>query len=192
MKNNKGFTLLEIIVVVFILSLLAAIVAPKIMGRTDDARIAEAKIQIKNFETALRLFKLDNGFYPDTEQGLAALVERPIAGQIPQKYREGGYLEQKKIPLDPWGNPYIITIDLNNDEKARDAFYRQIAVSADLTDGNTPKRGLNGLLPKLVGTETYYEANNAVMVWSAGPDKMVDPAQPANAGVNRDNILSWK
>ena len=116
MNNNKGFTLLEIIVVVFILSLLAAIVAPKIMGRTDDARIAEAKIQIKNFETALRLFKLDNGFYPGTEQGLAALVERPTAGQIPQKYREGGYLEQKKIPLDPWGNPYIyISPGVNGD-----------------------------------------------------------------------------
>ncbi len=107
MKNNKGFTLLEIIVVVFILSLLAAIVAPKIIGRTDDARIAEAKIQIKNFETALKLFKLDNGFYPSTEQGLVSLIEKPTIGQVPQKYREGGYLEQKKIPLDPWGNPYI-------------------------------------------------------------------------------------
>ncbi len=107
MKNNKGFTLLEIIVVVFILSLLAAIVAPKIIGRTDDARITDAKIQIKNLETALKLFKLDNGFYPSTEQGLSALVEKPVVGQIPQKYREGGYLEQKKIPLDPWGNPYV-------------------------------------------------------------------------------------
>jgi len=107
MKNNKGFTLLEIIVVVFILSLLAAIVAPKIIGRTDDARIAEGKVQIKNFETALKLFKLDNGFYPATEQGLASLVEKPTVGQIPQKYREGGYLEQRRIPSDPWGNPYI-------------------------------------------------------------------------------------
>lgn len=105
--NNKGFTLLEIIVVVFILSLLAAIVAPRIIGRTDDARIAEAKVQIKNFETALKLFKLDNGFYPATQQGLQALIEKPTTGQIPQKYREGGYLEQKKIPADPWGNPYI-------------------------------------------------------------------------------------
>ncbi|MBM4146090.1 MAG: type II secretion system protein GspG [Nitrospira sp.] len=107
MSNNKGFTLLEIIVVVFILSLLAAIVAPKIIGRTDDARIAEGKVQIKNFETALKLFKLDNGFYPATEQGLASLVEKPTVGQIPQKYREGGYLEQRRIPADPWGNPYI-------------------------------------------------------------------------------------
>jgi general secretion pathway protein G len=107
MNDNKGFTLLEIIVVVFILSLLAAIVAPKIIGRTDDARIAEAKVQIKNLETALKLFKLDNGFYPATEQGLASLVEKPTVGQIPQKYREGGYLEQRRIPVDPWGNPYI-------------------------------------------------------------------------------------
>ncbi len=102
-----GFTLLEIIVVVFILSLLVAIVAPKIMGRTDDAKIADAKVQIKNFETALKLFKIDNGFYPSTEQGLDALIEKPSAGQIPGKYREGGYLEQKKIPLDPWGNQYL-------------------------------------------------------------------------------------
>jgi general secretion pathway protein G len=104
---RAGFTLLEIIVVVFILGLLAAIVAPKIIGRTDDARIAEAKVQIKNFETALKLFKLDNGFYPATGQGLAALVEKPTMGQMPQKYRDGGYLEQKKIPFDPWNNPYI-------------------------------------------------------------------------------------
>jgi len=112
MKNppvhrERGFTLLEVIVVVFILSILAALVAPRIIGRTDDARITDAKLQIKNLETALKLYKLDNGFYPDTQQGLDALVEKPVSGQIPQKYREGGYLEQKKIPADPWGNPYL-------------------------------------------------------------------------------------
>jgi general secretion pathway protein G len=107
MSGRAGFTLLEIIVVVFILSLLVAIVAPKIMGRTDDAKIADAKIQIKNFETALKLYKIDNGSYPTTEQGLESLIEKPATGQVPGKYREGGYLEQKKIPLDPWGNPYM-------------------------------------------------------------------------------------
>lgn len=106
-KGSEGFTLLEIIVVVFILGLLAALVAPRLMGRTDDARVTEAKVQIRNFETALKLFKLDNGFYPETSQGLEALVEKPTTGRIPQNYREGGYLEQGKIPLDPWGNPYI-------------------------------------------------------------------------------------
>jgi general secretion pathway protein G len=106
-NSYRGFTLLEIIVVVFILSLLAAIVAPRIIGRTDDARIAEAKVQTRNFETALKLFKLDNGFYPDTQQGLESLVAKPTTGTIPKNYREGGYLEQRKIPLDPWGNPYM-------------------------------------------------------------------------------------
>jgi len=106
-KGSEGFTLLEIIVVVFILGLLAALVAPRLMGRTDDARVAEAKVQIRNFETALKLFKLDNGFYPETSQGLDALVKKPTTGRIPQNYREGGYLEQGKIPLDPWGNPYV-------------------------------------------------------------------------------------
>lgn len=103
----RGFTLLELIVVVFILSLLVTIVAPRIIGRTDDARVAEAKVQIKNFETALKLFKIDNGFYPDTQQGLESLIEIPTTGRIPKKYRPGGYLEQKKVPLDPWGNQFV-------------------------------------------------------------------------------------
>lgn len=106
-SDSRGFTLLEILVVVFILSLLAAIVAPRIIGRTDDARITEAKVQIRNFETALKLFRMDSGFYPDTQQGLESLITKPAAGRVPQNYREGGYLEQKKIPLDPWGNPYV-------------------------------------------------------------------------------------
>lgn len=106
-RKNAGFTLLEIIVVVFILSLLAAIVAPKIIGRTDDAKVDAAKVQIRNLETALKLYKMDSGNYPDTQQGLEALISKPETGKVPGKYREGGYLEQKKIPLDPWGNPYI-------------------------------------------------------------------------------------
>jgi general secretion pathway protein G len=105
--SQWGFTLLEIIVVVFILSILVALVAPKIIGRTDDARIADARLQINNFETALKLFKLDNSFYPDTQQGLDALVEKPITGRVPHKYQAGGYLEKKKIPMDPWGNSYV-------------------------------------------------------------------------------------
>jgi len=107
LRNRKGFTLIEIIVVVFILSLLAAIVAPRLIGRTEDARVTEARVQIRNFETALKLFKLDNGFYPSTEQGLDALVEKPSVGRETRSYREGGYLEQKRIPLDPWKNPYV-------------------------------------------------------------------------------------
>ncbi|MBI3584431.1 MAG: type II secretion system major pseudopilin GspG [Nitrospinae bacterium] len=107
MKNDKGFTLIELMVVVLILGILAAIIAPKIIGRTDDARVTEAKVQIKNLETALKLYKLDTGTYPTTEQGLDALIEKPTSGVIPKKWREGGYLEVKKIPLDPWSNTYI-------------------------------------------------------------------------------------
>ena len=106
-KNNRGFTLIEIMVVIVILALLAALVGPRIMGRSDDAKIADAKVQIRNIESALKLFKLDNGNYPGTEQGLQALVEKPTTGQIPKNYKAEAYLESKKVPKDPWGNDYI-------------------------------------------------------------------------------------
>lgn len=106
-KKQVGFTLIEIMVVIVILGILAAIIAPRLIGRTDDARVVEAKIQIRNFETALKLFKMDNGFYPSTEQGLEALISEPATGHIPKNYRKEGYLEKKKISPDPWGNPYI-------------------------------------------------------------------------------------
>jgi general secretion pathway protein G len=106
-RSHFGFTLIEIMVVLFILAILAALVAPRLIGRTDDARVAQAKIQIKNFETALKLFKIDNAFYPSTEQGLEALIAEPATGKIPQNYRKGGYLEKQKIVLDPWKNPYV-------------------------------------------------------------------------------------
>ncbi len=107
LRNDGGFTLIEIMVVVVILALLAALVGPKIMGRSDDAKIADAKVQIRNIESALKLYKLDNGVYPTTEQGLHALVEKPAVGQIPKNYRAEGYLESKKVPQDPWKNDYV-------------------------------------------------------------------------------------
>ncbi len=91
---------------------------------------------------------------------------------------------------DPWGNPYIITIDANSDEFTRDAFYSLPTVSADVTDLNSPKRGLDGLAPRANGS--YYEINAPVVAWSVGPDKQIDPTAAANKGANRDNILSWK
>ncbi len=107
LRNDRGFTLIEIMVVVVILALLAALVGPKIMGRSDDAKIADAKVQIRNIESALKLYKLDNGNYPTTEQGLHALVEKPTVGQVPKNYRAEGYLESKRVPQDPWGNDYV-------------------------------------------------------------------------------------
>jgi prepilin-type N-terminal cleavage/methylation domain-containing protein len=91
---------------------------------------------------------------------------------------------------DPWKNPYIITLDLNNDERARDAFYRSDLVSADLSSTDNPKKGINGLIPIVAGA-TFYEANAPIVVWSAGPDGMIDPKDKANKGANKDNIVSW-
>ncbi len=107
LRGKSGFTLIELMVVIVILGILAAIIAPRIIGRTDEAKVTEARVQIKNFETSIKLYKLDNGRYPSTEQGLDALIAKPAAGLIPRNWRKGGYLENSRIPMDPWGNPYI-------------------------------------------------------------------------------------
>ena len=101
LRDRSGFTLIEIMVVIVILGLLAALVVPKLIGRTEEAKKTQARVQIKNIEQALGLFKLDNGFYPTTEQGLAAL-NSPPAG-VPRW--QGPYLK-KAVPNDPWGTPY--------------------------------------------------------------------------------------
>ena len=107
LRDSRGFTLIEIMVVIVILALLAALVAPKIMGRSDDAKITVAKNQIRDIESALKLYKLDNGIYPSTEQGLAALITKPTVGVIPKNYKPEGYLESKQVPQDPWKTDYI-------------------------------------------------------------------------------------
>lgn len=107
LRNNRGFTLIEIMVVVVILALLAALVGPRIMGQSDKAKIADTKVQIRNLESALKFYKLDNGVYPTTEQGLKSLVEKPTVGKIPKNYRAEGYLESKNVPQDPWKNDYV-------------------------------------------------------------------------------------
>jgi len=104
-NNQRGFTLIEIMVVVVILGILASIVVPRLLGEPEKARRTKAAVQIRGFEQALASFKLDNGFFPSTEQELGALVEKPRNGKIPTHYREKGYM--KKIPMDPWDNPYI-------------------------------------------------------------------------------------
>jgi general secretion pathway protein G len=107
LKNRAGFTLIEIMVVIVILAMLAALVGPKLIGRTDDAKIQTTRTQIGSLETALKLYKLDNGAYPSTEQGLNALVSKPTVGVIPKSYKDGGYLEKKQVPKDGWGNDYL-------------------------------------------------------------------------------------
>lgn len=105
--NNSGFTLIELLVVIVVLGLLAGLIAPKILGRVDDAKIQTAKTNIATLETALGMYKLDSGIYPDTEQGLQALVEAPSSGTLPKKWKKGGYLKKSVVPKDPWGNDYI-------------------------------------------------------------------------------------
>ncbi len=103
-RRTRGFTLIEIMVVVVIMGVLAALVVPRLMGRTDDARILAAKQDIATLMQALKLYRLDNQRYPTTEQGLQALVSRPTAAPVPQNWKTGGYLD--RLNKDPWGNPY--------------------------------------------------------------------------------------
>lgn len=100
----RGFTLIEVMVVVVILALLAGIVVPKIMSRPDEARVVRAQGDIAGIVQALKLYRLDSGMYPSTEQGLAALVQRPTASPLPNNWKPGGYLD--RIQKDPWGRDY--------------------------------------------------------------------------------------
>ncbi|MFT7673485.1 MAG: general secretion pathway protein G [Gammaproteobacteria bacterium] len=102
-KSGRGFTLLEIIVVVAIIAILAAYIAPKVAGRVDDARISKAKSDIRVLEASLELYKLDNFNYPNSDQGLNSLVNKPSGDNL-KNWREGGYI--KKLSKDPWGNEY--------------------------------------------------------------------------------------
>ncbi|MDH3305632.1 MAG: type II secretion system major pseudopilin GspG [Gammaproteobacteria bacterium] len=111
--RQRGFTLIEIMVVVIIIGILAAIVAPNVIGRIDDAQITKAKAEISNIENALKFYRLDNFTYPTTEQGLEALVTKPTDPSI-RNWKTGGYLD--RLPKDPWGNPYQYLNPGNNRE----------------------------------------------------------------------------
>ncbi len=103
-RAHAGFTLIEVMVVIVILGILAAIVVPRVMDRPDTARITKAKQDIRTLESALNLYKLDNFSYPSTDQGLEALVRKPSGTPEPRNWKEGGYID--RLPKDPWGNDY--------------------------------------------------------------------------------------
>ena len=104
LSRSRGFTLLEVMVVVVILGILAALVVPKIISRPDEARVIAAKQDILSLMQALKLYRLDNQRYPTTEQGLQALIVQPATTPLPPNWKTGGYVE--RLPKDPWGNPY--------------------------------------------------------------------------------------
>jgi general secretion pathway protein G len=112
--TQSGFTLIEVMVVVVILGILAAIIVPRIMSRPEQARMVKVKQDILAVQSALDLYKLDNGFYPSTDQGLQALVTKPTTTPTPRNWKSDGYLQD--VPTDPWGESYQY---INDDEKLK-------------------------------------------------------------------------
>ncbi len=119
-------------IVVVILGLLAGILVPRIMDRPDEARVTRARMDMSTIESALRFYRLDNGMYPTTRQGLEALVKKPDISPLPRSWRSGGYLETSSLPRDPWGNHYIYRSPGQN---GRD--YEIISLGADGQEGGS-------------------------------------------------------
>jgi general secretion pathway protein G len=129
--DQRGITLIEMMVVIVILGILATIIFTRVSDRPEQARRTKAAVEIRQIGTALELFKLDNGYYPSTEQGLDALVSQPTTGKIPKNYPESGYLD--KVPKDPWANLYVyISPGLHGD-------YDLESYGADGEDGGESK-----------------------------------------------------
>lgn len=128
--GERGMTLIEIMAVIAIIGLIMGIVAVGIVPRLKKAERKSAEIQMRNVEAALDQFRLDNGFYPGTDQGLRALVEQPISGRAPRDYQEGGYLKGGKVPKDPWGNDFLYLSPGNQGNP-----YEIISFGADSKEG---------------------------------------------------------
>jgi len=132
-SNSNGFSFIELMVVVVILGILTTYIAPRFMGRADDAKFVKAKVDIAAMETSLKLYKLDNGNYPTTDQGLLALIEKPSTEPVPLNWKDKGYLEKSWVPKDPWGREYLYLSPGVHDE------YDIISYGADASPGGEGK-----------------------------------------------------
>ncbi|MBA4419113.1 MAG: type II secretion system protein GspG [Syntrophus sp. (in: bacteria)] len=132
--TSRGFTLIELMIVIVIIGILATLLVPRIMDRPEEARRIKAKTDIKTIESALKLYKLDNGSYPTTEQGLQALIRKPDSQPVPRKWKEGGYLESTNVPNDPWSKPYYYTSPAQDGKD-----YEIISYGSDGEPGGTGK-----------------------------------------------------
>ena len=129
-NRERGFTLIEIMVVVMIIGMLSAVVGVQLFNRYEKAKRKAAMIQIRQLQAALANYRLDNNRFPTTEQGLQALVEKPNSEPSPRNYPQGGYLDSKKVPLDPWGDPYVyFSPGVNGEEYTIESY------AADGSDG---------------------------------------------------------
>lgn len=130
LRSEKGFSLIELMIVITIIGILSIIVVPRLMDIPKKARVQAAKNQIASFGTALDRYSLDNGQYPTSEQGLDALVNKPSTEPQPMNYNPGGYLKKKAIPKDPWGRDYIYKSPGENNRE-----YDIISLGADGKEG---------------------------------------------------------
>jgi prepilin-type N-terminal cleavage/methylation domain-containing protein len=164
--------------------------------RTKDPSLTPPSYLANNSEVMAILMDLET--YPNT--GLATVNAGHTKNPQRQPFLSATRVGDTNSPgvgndlvyRDPWGNPYIITLDLNYDEKARDVCYCHKEISADPSSKSVPQSGFNGLTPKNITAGVVYEANAPIMVWSLGPDKNFSSKVAATQGVNKDNVLSWK